>query len=281
MTRLPNLQDMLPKVECVMRATGEYLLAVQHDVEAEGKSDGTLVSAADHEAERRLREHLTALFPGSYFRGEESLWGSWPDYAWCWVVDPLDGTKEYLAGRQGWGVSIALLHGATPMLAAIHLPGTNSTFTAIKGHGAHHDGKRLRVSPVAGLLVATTRMAPVVEALFERPVKPFYAAVLLCTEVARGNAAAYVSIGRSLDAWDVAAGQLIIEEAGGCCTTSGGEVLTLNGAKSKVGDFVFSNGAIHDELLDNLQQHRANAHAHAASVALSTGKRGAAFPSQA
>ncbi len=192
------------------------------------KGPGDFVSRADRQAEQVIRDMLTEARPTYGFLGEEGGAVPGEDPTRRWIVDPLDGTTNYLHGLPHWAVSIALEHKGQVVAGVIHDPVKDETFWAEKGEGAWLNESRIRVS-------ARTRLA---ESLFATGI-PFGAKSTLpamlrdlarlmpeCAGVRRlGSAAldlAYVAAGRyegfwerELQPWDIAAGLLIVQEAGG------------------------------------------------------------------
>jgi myo-inositol-1(or 4)-monophosphatase len=180
---------------------------------------------------------------------ERRLRGATPDYGWLseesvddeqrlgkplvWIVDPIDGTRGYLAGREDWCVSVALVEGDTPVLAAVFAPVSDELFFAARGQGATHNGKPMRAT--AGTELDFSRVAgpkPLVERLKlasgEISLHPRIAslALRLC-RVAQGDLDAAFAGGNSRD-WDLAAANLIVQEADGKMTTLSGDAILYN-----------------------------------------------------
>jgi myo-inositol-1(or 4)-monophosphatase len=212
-------------------AAGEELLARQRSlsIDAAGvetkSSASDPVSAADRASEKLITDGLTAARPGDGLLGEEGA--SRPSSTGLtWVIDPLDGTVNYLYGRPDWCVSIAVedVHGA--LVGVIHQPRTGTTWSAVRDHGAYRNDRRLgppRQTELPTALVSTgfsylpERRAE--QAALLQDVLPAVrdvrrggsAALDLCT-VADGTADAYYE--HLIQPWDVAAGALIAREAG-------------------------------------------------------------------
>lgn len=199
------------------------------NLQVSSKSAGDFVSRADIQSEKLIREELTEARPNYGWLGEETGAAEGKDPTRRWIVDPLDGTTNFLHGLAHWAVSIALEHKGEIVSAVIFDAAKDEMFYAEKGQGAWlNDSLRLRVS-------GRRRMD---EALFATGV-PFGAKKTLpatmrdlsrlmpqCAGVRRMGAAsldmAYVAAGRydgfwerELSAWDIAAGVLIVREAGG------------------------------------------------------------------
>ena len=180
---------------------------------------------------------------------ESRLRSATPDYGWlseesvddesrlgkqlAWIVDPIDGTRAYLAHREDWCVSVALVEDATPILAAVFAPATDEFFFAMRGQGAVRNDVAVRATPGIGL--DFSRMAgpkPLVQRLSpssdEITVFPRIGslALRLC-RVAQGSLDAAFAGGQSRD-WDLAAANLIVQEANGRMTALSGEAIEYN-----------------------------------------------------
>ena len=222
----------------VIRPVGAYLMeqrVAESDIEVKGLN--SLVSHVDKTAEARLVDGLRALLPEAGFLAEEGTAGAGEDVRFRWVIDPLDGTTNLIHGLPVFCVSVALVDGHQPVVAIVYDPNRDECFTAWKDGGAHLNGRPIRCAPRAQLsdaLVATgfphwdfDRMSDYLNAL---------------TAFARGSRGirrmgsaaidlAYVACGRfdlffeySLQPWDIAAGLLLVQEAGGItCDFSGGQ----------------------------------------------------------
>ena len=221
----------LELAERAARAAGEVLLSY-YGRPAEGvasKSSATdLVSDADREAERTIRELLESERPQDGLVAEE---GSHAEAASGrrWVVDPLDGTINFLYGFPAWAVSVALEDADGALLGVVHSPIHRETFRAIRGEGACLGDRVLRVRPSGPLgraLVATgfsyepERRALQAEVIGDllpraRDIRRAGAAALDLAWVAAGRVDAFFE--RGLQHWDWAAGRLLVEEAGGSC----------------------------------------------------------------
>jgi myo-inositol-1(or 4)-monophosphatase len=207
------------------------------------KGPGDFVSQADFRAEATLREELEKARPGYGFLMEESGASGSEKWAWRWVVDPLDGTTNFLHGIPHWGISIALERrlpdGASEVAAGlVYSPVNNEMFWAEKGAGAFVNDKRLRVSARRELkdaLFATGIPFAISSAAnrlaFARTlgtlmpgtagVRRFGSAALDLAWVAAGRYDGYWESG--IHPWDIAAGMLIVREAGGYATDEHGK----------------------------------------------------------
>ena len=238
----------------------------QLQVSVKGPSD--FVSQADIRAEQTIREELTRARPGYAFLMEESGRSGSDNWAWRWVVDPLDGTTNFLHGVPQWCISIALQRrlddgGSEVAAAMIYNPVHDEMFWAERGAGAFLNEKRLRVSARRELkdaLFATGIPFAAVSAqrrlAFARTlgtlmpqvagIRRFGAAALDLAWVAAGRYDGYWELG--LKPWDMAAGILIVREAGGFVTDAAGK--ESNVLDTAGNDIVAANPHMHPHLLD-------------------------------
>ncbi len=193
------------------------------------------VSEADIAVDAFLRQRLGELAPGSGWLSEETEDDpARLDIENVWIVDPIDGTRAYLAGRQDWTISVALAARGRPVLAAIYAPVTQEIFLASAGSGATLNGARIAAS--AGVHVAGTKVAgpkrhlnwlAEVDAGAVSTPPRIGSLALRLARVAQGELDIAFAGGSSHD-WDLAAADLLVHEAGGALTTLTGGVLTYN-----------------------------------------------------
>lgn len=236
------------------RSLARDLGEIEHlQVSLKGPAD--FVSKADKRAEQMLFEDLTKARPGYGFYGEEFGRREGTDKSHTWIVDPLDGTTNFLHGIPQFAISIALQREDTIIAAVIYNPANDELYTAERGKGAFMNDQRLRVAgrrqlhdcviacglPHIGrgnFTLALKEMAVLQPKVagFRR----FGAASLDLAQVASGRFDGYWE--RNLSAWDIAAGVLMIREAGGTVSEiDGGDLLTT-------GNVVCGNEYVHDEL---------------------------------
>ena len=217
----------------VARAAGTLALEYwsrRERLTIEFKGPRDFVSRADRDVERFVCEAIKHAFPGDTFMGEESARGD-PDVRSLWIVDPIDGTHNFLRGIPYWNVSIAYVENGVRTLGAVYDPPHDELYHARRGHGAfctRRDGEvRLSAnSPegLSGVMVAVghhdrypdPRYVELRRALMgsHAAFRNFGAAALQLAHVAEGRLDAFIEL--SLSAWDVMAGLLLVEEAGGC-----------------------------------------------------------------
>ena len=197
-------------------------------IEQKGPQD--FVTRADQEVENFIRRELAAAFPGDGFLGEETLSSFRDGNDRLWIVDPIDGTHNFLRGIAYWNVSIAYVEQGVRTLGAVYDPPHDQLFHARRGGGAWRSGPagdvRLQVAQPAALqgsMVAVghsdrypePRYLRLRRALMDANVvfRNFGAAALQIAHVAEGRLDGYIEL--DLSAWDAMAGLLLVEEAGG------------------------------------------------------------------
>jgi myo-inositol-1(or 4)-monophosphatase len=212
-----------------------------------------LVTAADDHSERLILERLRREYPSATILSEESGVNERGISGERWIVDPLDGTTNFAHGYPLFCISIAYEKNGELLAAVVHAPLMNETFAAQHGAGAFVNGQPIRVSRIERLkdAMSCTGFQP---ARYERNAREFAAISNVAQAVRRDGAAAldlaYVACGRfdgfweyDLHAWDVAAGTLLIREAGGRVTTIESGETSLD-----AGSILATNGRLHDEL---------------------------------
>jgi myo-inositol-1(or 4)-monophosphatase len=225
------------------------------------KGPANFVSAADRKAEEVLRAELNKARPGYGFLGEESGKHEGADKTHTWIVDPLDGTTNFLHGIPQFAVSIGLEREGVMVAGVVYNPITDEMFTAERGKGAFLNDRRLRVAARQRLVEAVVACALPHHgrgdlAQFRREfaaiqdkvagLRRFGAAALDLAYVAAGRFDAYWE--RNLSPWDMAAGLLLVREAGGFVTD-----LLGNDAMFATGDIIAGNETMHREVLGLLK----------------------------
>jgi myo-inositol-1(or 4)-monophosphatase len=229
-----------------------------------------LVTEVDKGAERMIRNLIGTHFPHHSFLGEEGVepgpeastkaLQEVSDAEYLWIVDPIDGTTNYVHGFPFYSVSIALAYRGQVIVGVVYDPARDELFVAERGKGAYVHGRVMHVSAEATLsqsLIATGFPADHLVALPANLMSVQALAPKVRNLRVAGSAAlhlAYVAAGRlsgfweyNLNSWDIAAGSLLIEEAGGRMSDVNGERYHLG-----VRNVTASNGLIHDELLEQL-----------------------------
>lgn len=222
-----NLNIMIKAARKAARSLVKDFREVEN-LQVSAKGAGDFVSRADREAERIIKEELRGARPNYGWVGEETGTEPGEDPTRRWIVDPLDGTTNFLHGLPHWAISIALEHKGEIVAAVVFDPAKDEMFTAEKGDGAFLNDQRLRVSgrrqmiesifatgvPFGGrgtlpaTLADLARLMPVCAG-----VRRFGAAALDLAYVAAGRYDGYWE--RGINSWDIAAGLLLVKEAGG------------------------------------------------------------------
>ena len=225
---------------------GEFQLAHLTGVSQEAISDkglNQLVSFVDVESEKMLVEGLRKIQPNAGFITEEGTLKQGGEFPYYWVIDPLDGTTNFLHGLPVFSISVALMEAEILVAGIVYCPALNEIFTAEKGQGAYLNGKRITVSKTENLkqsLIATgfpyyqfQHTADYLELLGElmretQGLRRMGSAAIDLAYTACGRFDGFYELG--LSPWDVAAGALIVLEAGGTVTDfSGGKNYLFGG----------------------------------------------------
>jgi myo-inositol-1(or 4)-monophosphatase len=223
------------------------------------KGASSPVSEADIAVNDLLEARLRAATPDYGWLSEESV----DDDArlgkrLVWIVDPIDGTRAYLAHRDDWCVSAALVEGASPILAAVYAPVTDEFFFAARGQGATLNDRTVQAT--AGTELDFSRMAgpkPLVQRLSASPdditLHPRIGslALRLC-RVADGSLDAAFAGGQSRD-WDLAAANLIVQEAGGRMTALSGDAIEYNRREVAHGILVAAGQDRHARIVEHFR----------------------------
>ena len=252
--------EFLAKVETIAKKVGEFQLLHWNKVKQElieDKGLNQLVSFVDQQSEQQLVDSLSEILPNSTFIGEEKAPNNRTITEYTWIIDPLDGTTNFLHGLPVFSISIALLNEGTPILGVVYCPALHESFTALKNQGSYLNGDRIYVSQNEQLkdtLIATGFPYYQFEKVDEY--LKVLSQLMKSTHGLRrmGSAAidlAYTACGRfdaffemNLSPWDIAAGILLVEEAGGTVSdfSEQGEVIFKNeivaSSKAIYGDFV-------------------------------------------
>ena len=260
-----NMQLLCEQVIELTKTTGVFLKNFRTNlttVDVESKGLHNYVTAADKESERRLVEGLSALLPEAGFVAEEGT-SDKKGEVFNWIIDPIDGTTNFIHGLPCYCISIGLMRHSELVLGVVYDPSADECFYAWEGSKAYLNGKEISVTKVDNLhasLVATgfpyTDFGVVKEylALFEEMLHS-------CSGLRRLGSAAldivYVACGRfeafyeyGLKPWDVAGGAFILQQAGGTVSTFHGEADVVFGP-----DFIGSNSKVHGELISIVEKY--------------------------
>jgi myo-inositol-1(or 4)-monophosphatase len=259
-----NLDNILSSVCSIAKECGQFLITENKNIrqnDIETKSEHDYVTWVDKASEKFLIEALSKVLPEAAFVAEESQ-SQKKDARFCWIVDPLDGTTNYIHGLPPYAVSIALTDHEQEILAVIYEPNLNECFSAHALSGSFLNGKPIKVSETKTLndsFLATGFPSRDYSRLEEY--MQMFRLLMFDTQGIRrlGSAAidmAYVACGRmdafyeyGLSPWDVAAGSLLVKQAGG-------QVADFKGGNNYLfgKELVCSNGLIQDELLEMIRK---------------------------
>jgi myo-inositol-1(or 4)-monophosphatase len=248
--------EFVTVAENAARAGGRILQQWSERFTVTEKSPANLVTEADFESQEIILRTIRAQYPEHSFLGEEGLSESNPDSDYRWIIDPLDGTSNYVHHFPYYAVSIGLQRADSLIAGVIFDPTRDEMFSACRGCGATLNGDPIQPSgvddishamAVASLPIAADKRGPAIARFLRvlesaQTVQRTGSAALNLAYVAAGRLDAFWS--SSLKPWDVAAGALIVDEAGGCATRMDGNRLQI-----EIPDILATNGrSIHQEL---------------------------------
>ena len=219
------------------------------------KVPGHPVCDIDLEVDSFLRERLTELDPEAGWLSEETLdLSDRIERRRLWVVDPIDGTRDYLRGRPGWCVSVALVEDRVPIVGVLDAPARGEHWAAARGKGAWRNGERLRVSgrtEFRGARVPADQL-PADDSDLVAVAKPNSIALRIAL-VAAGEADLVATLKWGFE-WDIAAAALIASEAGATVSGALGQPLAFNTASGEAFGVLVATPGIHRHAADRLRE---------------------------
>ena len=260
-----NLNEIVQQTLAITRETGHFMLEEAQKfslsaIEYKGRND--LVSYVDKEAEKMLVAELSRIVPEAGFITEEGTAKVGKAERYNWIIDPVDGTTNYVHGLPVYSTSVALMDGDEVVLGVINDPSRNECFHTIRGGKAYLNDTIISVSPVTDLAQSLLATGFPYSKFKNMPVYlEIVQDLMQHTHGLRrmGSAAidlAYVACGRfegffeyNLKPWDVAAGVLLVQQAGGTVTTFSGTDNYVFGGE------LVSGGAIQPAFLERIQGH--------------------------
>jgi len=263
-----NLKNICFEIEKAASETGSFILKESQGFDltlTEIKGTNDFVSYVDKGSEKMLVEKLSKILPEAGFKTEEGTIEK-TGLRYCWVIDPLDGTTNFLHNLHPYAISIALMEYNEPIAGVVYEVSGNEIFTAWKNGGAWLNGEAIRVSK-ASLLSNSLVATGFPYSDFVRLHDYMNLLSFLCKNThgirRLGSAAidlAYVACGRfevfyeyGLHPWDIAAGILLVREAGGVVSDFSGEEKNLSGE-----EIVAANGAVFSEILEIVRKFMKN-----------------------
>ncbi|MFC4294028.1 3'(2'),5'-bisphosphate nucleotidase CysQ [Novosphingobium tardum] len=246
------------RLESIVSQAGEIALASWpghgHSPEVWDKSPDNPVSAADIAVDNFLRERLGELLPAAGWLSEETA--DHPERlgrGLCWLVDPIDGTRDYIRGRTGWAVSVALVSSGRPLLGLLSAPARGELWSAEAGRGAWRNGLPLRASQrgdIVGARVPVDALPADSDlAIVDKP-----NAIALRIAMVGADEADLVATLRWGFEWDIAASTLIAREAGAAVSDAFGNALAFNKADPRAFGVLVTAPAIHAAAVDRLAE---------------------------
>jgi myo-inositol-1(or 4)-monophosphatase len=220
------------------------------------------VSDADIAVDVLLRERLTGDGESIAWLSEESVDDlARLDARYVWIVDPIDGTRAYIAGLPDWAVSAALVENGRPVAGCLYAPVSDEFFFAIVGQGATRNGATMAASPGAALAQARIAAPRKLLDRLQAIALPFavmprtHSLALRLARVAEGTFDAGIAGGSSHD-WDLAAADLLVHEAGGALTSFAGDTVTYNRPVPRHGTLVAAGRDRHAALVELFRDER-------------------------
>lgn len=257
--------NILTETIDITRLAGAAIMEFYRDsFSVTDKSPDNPVTDADLAADNLLKRELMALLPEAGWLSEETVDNpARLNRKYAWVVDPLDGTKEFVMGIPEFTVSVALVENGVPLLGVIFNPPTGEMFHGRRGGGIFLNDQPVTASgrtQFEGAQIDASRSE-----IKRGEFAPFEGHVQLkvvgsiaykLARVAAGQADATWSRGPKNE-WDICAGALLVEEAGGRCVNLDGQSFTFNRPNPKVNGIIADNGRLHDQVIDALSRHGA------------------------
>lgn len=256
---MKDLQPQLHVAQEAAKIAGKILIeSFETSLEPDIKADKSFVTKVDTDSEKAIIDTITKSFPDHTFLGEESgkSDGTSP---WQWVIDPLDGTANFLNGIPIFSVSIALDYEGETVVGVVYNPVTSSMFYATKDGGSFWNDKPIKVSDQTEVNVVTTvgsspsredgdKKIALTKAFYEEGmrVRLLGSAALELAYLARGGTEVYINLGTK--PWDYNAGLLIAQEAGAMITRFDGS------PRKESTYFLATNGAIHPKILEIIKK---------------------------
>jgi myo-inositol-1(or 4)-monophosphatase len=260
-----NLENITGQVVRLCEKNAEYILQelkVLNSKDIEEKDEHNFVTYVDRTSEERIVEELSRILPGSGFIAEEGKYGpSGADLKW--VIDPLDGTTNFIHGVPFFSISIALMQEERTIIGVVHEINRAESFYSWEGGKAYLNGKEIRVSSAGRLFdsLLVTGFPYKRDLILDKYVDLFKAFIQRTQDLRRlGSAAsdlAFVAAGRfegfyeiGLNPWDVAAGSFLVKQAGENVTDFGGGDGYIFGKS-----LASSNGLIHNEMIEVISEY--------------------------
>jgi myo-inositol-1(or 4)-monophosphatase len=247
-------------LEAAVAEAGKLAISMLNEgVKSWRKEFDSPVTDADIAVDAHLRERLKAIAPTYGWQSEESAGEFDHAHRKRWIVDPIDGTRSFIKKLPDWSIAAALVDRGRPIVAVVHAPMTSEMFVAISGGGASRNGVPIAVSKATSLAGARiTGPRSTIEALLKmgprfEAVPRIHSLALRFARVASGEIDAALASERSRD-WDLAAADLLVQEAGGLLSTDVGRKLVYDRPDMEHPPLVAAGGGIHQALIATLNR---------------------------
>jgi myo-inositol-1(or 4)-monophosphatase len=244
--------------EAAREAASLALSYMNRPIARERKADGSVVTEVDKAVDSLLAARLREPRPDYGWLSEESYETERRLSARrVWVLDPIDGTREFLGGGDSWTIALCLLEDRAPVLSAVVNPVRGEFFEARAGGGAFLNGERISASARRELSGARVAVSEAAMREWQPPWPGAVpaganASIYRLALVASGRADAYFALNPKWE-WDIAAGALLVSEAGGTVTGKSGAPLAFNSAEAKVASVAAAAPALHRLLIERLR----------------------------
>ncbi|MEQ1498451.1 MAG: 3'(2'),5'-bisphosphate nucleotidase CysQ [Novosphingobium sp.] len=245
------------RLEQIVRAAGQIALGAWpghgHVLESWDKLDSSPVSAADFAVDAFLKHELSALLPSAGWLSEETI--DAPERLegrLIWLVDPIDGTRDFIRGRSGWAISVALISAGRPLMGMLDAPARGEFWQAEAGHGAWRNGIRLAASRRTELTGSRVPAQALPKADLDLTLVDQPNSIALRIAKVAADEADLVATLRWGFEWDVGAAALIAREAGAAVTDAFGQPLAYNKPDPRAFGVLACAPGIHDAAVERL-----------------------------
>jgi myo-inositol-1(or 4)-monophosphatase len=243
-----------PLQAAVTEAAKLALSKFRNNVRTWNKANASPVTEADLAVDQFLRERLTGIDPSIGWLSEETV--DVPERLLkdrLWIVDPIDGTRSFVAGREDWAICAALVERGRPVAAVVEVPATGESFAAISGGGATRNGQKISVSTRVAfdraVIARPAKLNDAVAAAGNRvQAEHIHSIAVRLSRVASGEIDAALARANAND-WDLAAADLLVHEAGGKITDADGRVPVYNLATHIHGALIAAGSELHPRLV--------------------------------
>ena len=256
------MQDILNCLQSAILEAGTAIVKLQQgELNIQHKTNLDVVTDADLAANEILRTRLLSAYPNHGWVSEENADdASRLHKSRFWLVDPIDGTREFIRGSDEYAISVALIENSQPILAGVYNPARQQLFTAIKNQGAYLNGSRivcrqLLASPLTILASRSEYAKGKWQPFLQQHIQPVGSIAYKLGLVAAGQADATFSLGPKHE-WDIAAGALLIEEANGKVSDLDYKPFVFNQQNLKVAGIIATSTISYQPIQQLINDHR-------------------------